>query len=287
MSRDRFSTGSDRSGTPGSQVGDPSLRLPPIVLEPGVARPSSVVSGRSMHQLQLEMEYDVEESDNDSDIPSAHGWPGILSRDATAFPGDAGDLAAREIHALCVFDAITVPPAAQPRSPLIDALGRLPTRRQWGRWRWRQQPAFSESRVAEAIMMYERGVEQATPQRCNRCCAGQGISPQCVVGPDELNNGREPGPCSNCHYDGVGHSCNASGRSTPVSAGRSRSSEPMGDAEKVIDHLAVLEMIARLKRPPGTRRDNSLATRARRIEAAALQIAQAAREWGEKAAKDG
>lgn len=72
-----------------------------------------------------------------------------------------------------------------------------------------------------------------------------------------------------------------------MSAGRSRSSEPMGDPDKVVDHMAVLEMIAQLKRPPGSRRDHSLATRARRIEAAALHIAQAAREWGERAAKDG
>lgn len=238
-----------------------------------------------MHQLQLEMEYDAEESDNDSDIPSAHGWPGPLGRQATAFPGDGGELAAREIHALCTFDTITIPPAAQPRSPLIDVLGRIPTRRQWGRWRWREQPAFSQVRVAEAVMLYERGVEQMTTQRCNRCRAGQGISPQCVVGPEEIQDGRGSGPCSNCVYDGIGHSCNASGRSTPVSAGRSRSSEPLGDPERVVDHMAVLEMIAQLKRPAGSRRDHSLATRAQRIESAALHIAQAAREWGEKAAK--
>jgi hypothetical protein len=56
----------------------------------------------------------------------------------------------------------------------------------------------------------------------------------------------------------------------------------MRDPDKVVDHMAVLEMIAQLKRPSGTRRDHSLPERARRIEAAALQIAQAARDWREK-----
>ncbi|KAL7902037.1 hypothetical protein HDV63DRAFT_63499 [Trichoderma sp. SZMC 28014] len=267
------------------QARDPALKLPPLVLDNPLPNPAAVIAGRSMHQIQLEMEYDAEESDNDADQgPSVQGWPGGLERHASDHPSETEDLAMREMHALCVFDDVSVPPSVRPWSYLIEALSPLPTVRRWGRWRWRGEPAFGEVRVAEAIMMYERGVEQRTShRRCGRCRAGQGISPQCVVAPEGI--GQAPGvtgPCSNCLYDGVEHGCNVSGRMTPVSRSRDRSGESMRDPDKVVDHMAVLELIAQLKRPSGTRRDHSLPERARRIEAAALQIAQAARDWREK-----
>ncbi|KAK4084459.1 uncharacterized protein Triagg1_939 [Trichoderma aggressivum f. europaeum] len=270
---------------PGVQARGTALKLPPLVLDNSMPNPAAVIAGRSMHQIQLEMEYDAEESDNDADHgPSIQGWPGGLERHTSDHPDDLGDLAMREMHALCVFDDVSVPPSARPWSYLIEALSPVPTVRRWGRWRWREEPAFAEVRVAEAIMMYERGIEQNTSdRRCSRCRAGQGISPQCVVSPEGI--GQAPGvtgPCSNCLYDGVEHACNASGRRTPVGGSRDRGGESMRDPDKVVDHMAVLEMIAQLKRPSGTRRDHSLLERARRIEAAALQIAQAARDWREK-----
>lgn len=262
-----------RSNTPGGR--DPSLKLPPLGRD-------HAVHERTMHQLQLEMEYDVQESDNDSDRPSLRSF----GRHPSNFGDDVGDIAAKEIHALCVFDRLVWSPASQPRSALIDTLGRIPAKRTWGRWRWRGQPVLTSPRVTEAVMMYERGVEKGTEGRCNRCRAGQGVSPQCVVMPEEAQVPGEPGPCSNCHYDDIGQSCNALRRRTPMSSER-KQAEPMGDPDRVVDHMAVLEMIASLKRPSGSARDHSLATRARRIEHAALHIAQSAKEWGEKMAKEG
>ncbi|KAL7812954.1 hypothetical protein V8C44DRAFT_328519 [Trichoderma aethiopicum] len=290
MSIHEASTSDDGSTTmslaaSGGQARGPALVLPPLVLDNSIPNPSAVIAGRSMHQIQLEMEYDAEESDNDADPgPSIQGWPGGLERHASDHPDEASDLAMREMHALCVFDDVSVPPSARPWSYLIEALSPLPIVRRWGRWRWREEPAFAEVRVAEAIMLYERGIEQNTSdRRCSRCRAGQGISPQCVVAPEGINQAQGvTGPCSNCLYDGVEHACNASGRRTPLSGGRDRVGESMRDPDKVVDHMAVLEMIAHLKRPSGTRRDHSLMERARRIEAAALQIAQAARDWREK-----
>lgn len=265
-----------------------TIKLPPLSRDNLSPNSPPMVTGRSMHQIQLEMEYDAEESDNDSAKgPSIHGWPGGLERHANDHFDGLGDLAAREIHALCIFDDLAILSSARPWSYAIEALGKMPTMRKWGRWRWREQPAFSRLHVVEAIMVYERGVEQSTnDRRCSRCRAGQGISPQCVVAPEEIGTVLEIGCCSNCLYDGVQHVCNASGRKTPIPGGRERSAEAMGDPDKVVDHMAVLEMIAQLKRPSGTHRDQSLSARARRIETAALQIAQAARDWGDKVARE-
>lgn len=271
--------GGRRPSTPGSQIGDPSLKLPPIVRDQ--QQQPKVPGRRTMHQIQLEMEYDVQESD-DSDRPSLRSF-GRHPSDAP--PDDMGDRAAREIHALCVFDALPpLPSRDQPRTPLTDLLSSFPTRRTWGRWRWRAPPSLTSPRVVEAVMMYERGSEREGSLRCNRCRAGQGVSPQCIVLPDEARDDvREPGgPCSNCLYDDIGGACNASGRRTP----QQQRFEPLGDPDGVVDHMAVLEMIARLKRPRGEARDHSLQTRARRIEKAALHIAQSAREWGEKMSKE-
>ncbi|KAH7321299.1 hypothetical protein B0I35DRAFT_211539 [Stachybotrys elegans] len=276
-----------RDGSPGSigSQGDHPPRLPNLLRDRPLPSPSSSIHSRSMHQIQLEMEYDVEESGSSGDPSRARHWPGTLSGHAASGPDDATEQTTREIHALCVFDDI--PPLSHnlPRSRLTDALAGLPVHRRWGRWRWREPPMLSNIHVLEAVMMYERGIEQGTQRRCNNCRAGQGISPQCVVAPESLREGLDTGPCSNCLYEGQSHTCNASGRRTPVSAAAKRPFEPMEDPEKVIDHMAVLEMIAQLKRPPGAPRDHSLLGRARRIEKAALHISQAAREWGDKMSK--
>ena len=292
MSFDRgLSRGRDTSPSDSSMSrSNLSLRLPPLHRrDPEAHRshpyPAPVIPGRSMHQLQLELEYDAEESDNDSDRPTVPGWPGALERHQVTQLDHTDDQTARQIHALCIFDEISVPPHEQPQSALIQALSRAPAQRRWGRWRWREQPVLAEVQVYEAVMVYERGVEQTNSQRCNRCRAGQGISPQCVVAIEGAQRGSGSGPCSNCIYDGIGPVCNASGRRTPL-AGLEHGSELLGDPDRVVDHMAVLEMIASLKRPAGARRDHSLPVRAKRIEAAALHIARAAREWGEKMSKE-
>lgn len=277
--------GGRRPSTPGSQIGDPSLKLPPLIRDHAMQQhtQSPGPGRRTMHQIQLEMEYDVQESD-DSDRPSLRSFG---RHPSNAPPDDMGDRAAREIHALCVFDILQLPsPAEQPRTGLTELLARFPTRRNWGRWRWRAPPNLKDPRMMEAVMMYERGSELESSSRCNRCRAGQGVSPQCIILPDEARedgDGERRGPCSNCLYDDIGGSCNAHGRRT-TSQPRF---EPTGDPDGVVDHMAVLEMIATLKRPRGEPRDHSLQTRAKRIEKAALHIAQSAREWGEKMAKEG
>lgn len=206
-----------RSNTPSR---DPSLKLPPLIRD-------HAGHERTMHQLQLEMEYDVQESDNDSDRPSLRS----IGRHPSTFAEETGDVAAREIHALCVFDRLATSPSVQPRSALIETLGPVPVKRTWGRWRWRGPPPLTNPRVVEAVMMYERGVEKGAEGRCNRCRAGQGVSPQCVVMPEEVRDPRQPGPCSNCHYDDIGQSCNALRTRTPMSSERQRA-EPMGDPDR-------------------------------------------------------
>ncbi|KND91152.1 hypothetical protein TOPH_04089 [Tolypocladium ophioglossoides CBS 100239] len=284
----------------GSQQGlNPSLKLPPklppqlppLVRHRLLAAVPSPIASRSMHQLQLEMEYDAEESDNDeSKGPVIHGWTGGMERHAATLCQDMENQGMEEIHALCIFDDVVVARPAQPASPCTQVLDTASPVRKWGRWRWREPPTFSDVRSIEAIMLYERGVEQQPHARCKRCLAGQGISPQCVVASAGLHGWYEPGsvgPCSNCLYDGAEHTCSASGEPAPGTPQGSEHISPSSpDPARVVDHMAVLDMIARLRRPAGATRDHSLPVRARRIEAAALEIAQAAREWGEKLSRD-
>ncbi|KFA67191.1 hypothetical protein S40285_10290 [Stachybotrys chlorohalonatus IBT 40285] len=270
-----------RDGSPAFarvQMGDPSLKLPPLLRDHPLPSPSPSIRSRSMHQIQLEMEYDVEEGRNSHERSQSHHW---TSEDAATLADDGMDQTTTRIHALCIFDEIPQLSTLQLRSQLIDSLSALPMRRRWGRWRWREQPMTTSLAIMEAIMLYERGAEQGPGRRCSHCRAGQGISPLCVVAPDQVRNGQDAGPCSNCLYDGMSHVCNASGRRTPSISAKSEFG-PMDDPDRVVDHMAVLEMIAQLKRPSGVGRDHSLEGRARRIELAATHIAQAARDWGDK-----
>ena len=228
-----------------------------------------------MHQIQLEMEYNVEETENEAN-KAGLALPSLtegLARLGSGSSDDPRELE-REIHALCIFDPISIPKSAYSRTLITDALKDVPARRKWGRWRWRGPPDLSSMRVVEAVMVYERGIECQPERRCTRCRAGEGYSPQCVV-PTQTRSGREAGPCSNCLYDGWGSNCSVSANRV---SGR--------DEDTVVDHMAVMDLIAGLKRPAGMTRDHSLQTRARRIETAALHIAQAAREWGDKMARE-
>lgn len=228
------------------------------------------------------MEYDAAESDNDSDRQLLPGWTGSGGRTG-ASEGSEDANWERELHTLCVFDPVEMPPWAQRRSYLVSALNDAPLQRKWTRWRWREQPDLASVRGVEAVMLYERGVDCRTEQRCTRCRAGEGMSPQCVVLPRQARTGEEAVPCSNCLYDGVASGCSSFAGVGPA---EDRDLEDVADATGLVDHMAVLELIARLKRPPGMRRDQSLPARARRIEIAALHIAQAAREWGHKMAME-
>jgi hypothetical protein len=265
----------------GANGNDPSLKLPPLMRDRPLPSPSPSVVHRTMHQLQLEMEYDAEESD-DSDRRSMQGLGAASKRHATNPQDSTTDLAAQEIHALCIFDDIPALSIGRPKSQLIDALSGALPKRKWGRWRWRGPPLLSDIHVMEGIFLYERGVELSAEHRCSNCRAGKGVSPQCVVVPSHLNSQDDPLPCSNCIYDGTTKSCNALGSR---GSRTERRSDPLRDPDRVVDHLAVLDLIARLKRPSGSCKDHSLPERARRIERAALHIAQAAREWGERMAE--
>ncbi|UNI23591.1 hypothetical protein JDV02_009401 [Purpureocillium takamizusanense] len=233
----------------------------------------SIATSRTLHQIQLELEYDEEESDREGRQGSAiHVWKGGLQRRAARMIEDAEDEADKEIHALCIFDDVTEIVSSDSASAALQKLRASPAVRKWARWRWRHPPSHSDKRCVEAIMVYERGVSQHPEDRCNRCRSGQGISPQCVVAPTESWPG---GECSNCLFDNV--DCN--GTPSRIAAELAKGD---GDSLRVVDHMAVLELIARLKRPPGAGKEHTLPGKAKRIEVAALQIAQAARDWGEK-----
>lgn len=228
---------------------------------------------RSMHQVQLEIEYNVEETDNEN---TASALPSLTEGMArlSSWGSETSDGLKGRLNALCNFDTISIPLSAYSRTLITDALKDEPIRRRWSRWKWRAPPDLSSMRILEAVMVYERGFECRPERRCTRCCAGEGVSPHCVA-PGKTRDGQESGPCSNCLYDGWGSNCS-------VSTGQSlRESD-----EIAVDRMAVLELIAGLRKPSGMRRDDSLKVRAERIEAAALHIAHAAREWGEKMAME-
>lgn len=242
-----------------------------------LAAMQSIATSRSLHQIQLELEYDEEESDSDGRQGSSiQVCKGGLQRRAARLIEYGEDEAAKEIHALCVFDDIAGSVSSHAALATPQRLRASPVVRKWARWRWRHVPNLSDKRSLEAVMVYERGVAQHPDDRCGRCRAGQGISPQCVVASAEL---LPDGKCSNCLFD------NADCGSTP-SRVASELAKGGGDSVRVVDHMAVLELIARLKRPPGASREHTLPGKAKRIEVAALQIAQAARDWGEKISQE-
>ncbi|KAI9171801.1 hypothetical protein HJFPF1_01292 [Paramyrothecium foliicola] len=235
---------------------DPSLKLPPLVLDPSLPHPATIAH---LHQLQLEMEYDAEESIHGNECSRR------TEHHCDSSPEDGtNDSAMEEIHALCVFDDLPALSMNRPRSALTDSLSGALPKRKWGRWRWRQAPVLSEMNVVEAIIL-----------------SGKGVSPQCVMAPRRGVRGGDAWRCSNCIYDGAPNCCIAStGRIATLADTDTQARRPE-DADQVVDYMAVLSLIAQLRRPPGSRRDQSLQARASRIEHAALGIAQAARHWRE------
>ncbi|KAI0843979.1 hypothetical protein F5Y00DRAFT_249804 [Daldinia vernicosa] len=184
-----------------------------------------------------------------------------------------------------VYDPVCLPPSGFAKTPDIRRLGKLPIRRAWRRLNSRERPDLGSARIVEAIMLYERGMMLSRQFQCTHCQKRQGISPGCIVlDPDEEKEALESlgglrSICSNCLYDG--RQCDAqisSGRNqpsrtpTPSQIKRSSASNPI--------HLEVLDLVdKKLKSIKGDGKEDA-ATRAKQIEMAALEIAQAAHEWG-------
>ncbi|KAI0879988.1 uncharacterized protein GGS22DRAFT_101083 [Annulohypoxylon maeteangense] len=187
-----------------------------------------------------------------------------------------------------VYDPVCLPPSGGVKTPAIQRLGNMPIRRAWRRRNSRERPDLGSTRTVEAAMLYERGM-MLSQSRCTYCQQGHGISPDCVVeepldGIEELHDsiGALRLACSNCHYDAQDSQCDAQTSSTgprlpsrtqtPSQIKRSFASDPI--------HLEVLDLIDKaLKMSNGDGKEDVIA-RAKQIEAAALEIAKAAHEWG-------
>ncbi|KAI1134621.1 hypothetical protein F5Y05DRAFT_417031 [Hypoxylon sp. FL0543] len=188
-----------------------------------------------------------------------------------------------------VYDPVCLPPSGVEKTPAIRQLGGLPIRRAWRRRNSRERPNLGSTRTIEAIMLYERGIMLPRQSQCSYCQRGQGISPGCVV--MEPKEDAEEGHssiselksmCSNCIYDGAGNQCDARAPS-PASSVPSRTETPSQIKRSFVSkpvHLEVLDLVDKtLKARKGDGKDDVVA-RARQIEMAALEIAQAAHEWG-------
>ncbi|KAI1088980.1 hypothetical protein F5B19DRAFT_469076 [Rostrohypoxylon terebratum] len=189
-----------------------------------------------------------------------------------------------------VYDPVCLPPSGGEKTLAIRRFGKLPIQRAWRRRNSRERPNLGSSRVIEAIMLYERGVMLPQRSQCTRCQQGRGISPGCVVtGPeDEIQEidggiGELGSSCSNCHYDAVDSQCDVrmsssgprlvlSRTQTPSQIRRSFASNPF--------HLEVLDLVDKALKLRKAEGKDDVVTRAKQIEEAALDIAQAAREWG-------
>lgn len=184
-----------------------------------------------------------------------------------------------------VYDPVCLPPSGVARTPTMRQLGAMPIRRAWRRCSSRERPNMRQGHVIEAIMVYERGEVLDRVGRCKRCSEGKGISRSCVVVPRIIGDA-----CSNCLYDGLGEGCDAlqrcSYRLPNRKRGRSDESEDNTVPRKE-DFTTVLKLIEQMKNTSGasgSKKDQNVIAKAKRIEEAALQVARAAREWGRKEA---
>ncbi|KAI5856142.1 hypothetical protein GGS23DRAFT_437725 [Durotheca rogersii] len=191
-----------------------------------------------------------------------------------------------------VYDPVCLPPSRGPRTPVIRRLGNLPIRRAWRRRNNRESPDTSSARAVEAIMVYERGVMLSQQSQCTNCQQGRGISPGCVVaeqGPEAEaaeadTSTRGPAPtCSNCLYDGRDSQCDARAPSSGLSPPpRERTRTPIKRTfSPTPNHLEVLDLVEKVLKLHRVEKADEAVLRARQIETAALEIAQAAHEWGE------
>ncbi|KAI0377339.1 hypothetical protein F5Y04DRAFT_264388 [Hypomontagnella monticulosa] len=191
-----------------------------------------------------------------------------------------------------VYDPVCLPPPGCEKTPIIRRLGRLHIRRAWRRRNSKEAPNLGSKRTVEAIMLYERGIMLPQQSQCAHCRQGDGISPGCVVldaegeysdtdaGTTELKS-----TCSNCLYDGRTEPCDArmpspgprqpSRTPTPSQIKRSFASNP--------SYLEVLDLVDKALQAKKADGKDDVVARAKQIEIAALEIAQAAHEWGLRA----
>lgn len=188
-----------------------------------------------------------------------------------------------------VYDPVCLPPSGGDKTLAIRRLGSLPIRRAWRRRNSRESPDLSSTHTVEAIMLYERGVILPEQSKCTNCRRGQGISPGCVVINREqkvqehfTRTGDLQSTCSNCLYGGQADQCDAR-TSSPAPGQPSRTQTPSQIKQSFAsnpDHLQVLDMVEKLLKSRDGHGKHDMVTRAKQIEIAALEIAQAAHEWG-------
>lgn len=178
-----------------------------------------------------------------------------------------------------VYDSFQLPPSGTMKTPHIRQLGSLPIQRAWRRRCAWTEPDIRETQSVEAMMLYERGEMVATAAECNRCREGHGISRECVIMPAICGK-----VCSNCLYDGKGRSCDAPQSSTvrtPRGSGIDQDWSNGNVKPKKSDYITVLKLIEQMKQSStSSPKASDVKTRARQIEEAALEVARAAREWG-------
>ncbi|KAK6948834.1 hypothetical protein Daesc_010605 [Daldinia eschscholtzii] len=184
-----------------------------------------------------------------------------------------------------VYDPVCLPPSRVIKTPIIRRLGSLPIRRAWRRLNSRESPDLGSTRIVEAIMLYERGMVLSRQFQCTHCRKRQGVSPGCVVMDAEEgsrgspeNLGRLRSTCSNCLYDG--QQCDA--QISPGQNQPSRTPTPSQIKKYFVSnaiHLEVLDLIEKTLKSIDDGKDDAV-TKAKQIEMAALEIAQAAHEWG-------
>ncbi|KAI6086419.1 hypothetical protein F4821DRAFT_278486 [Hypoxylon rubiginosum] len=180
-----------------------------------------------------------------------------------------------------VYDTVFLPPLGFSKTPTIRRLGYMPIRRAWKRRSAAEKPNLRQARIIEAIMIYERGMVLNTESRCHRCKEGKGVSPECVIEPGSGGN-----TCSNCRFDGMGSQCQVQDAPSKHSNGgndnKSNESATKTTGSTKDDYVIVLKLIQQMKQKScgGLAKGDDVSLRAKRIEEAALKIAQAAREWG-------
>ncbi|KAI1469050.1 uncharacterized protein F4812DRAFT_356258 [Daldinia caldariorum] len=184
-----------------------------------------------------------------------------------------------------VYDPVCLPPSGVSKTPAIRRLGSLPIRRAWRRLNSREHPDLGSTGIVEAVMLYERGIILSRQLQCTHCRKSQGVSPGCVVldteeefrgSPDSLSRLRLM--CSNCLYDG--RQCDVQIQSARNQPSRTPTpSQIKGCSISNPIHLDVLDLIEKMLKSEGAEKEDA-ATRAKEIEMAALEIAQAAHEWG-------
>ncbi|KAH8660028.1 hypothetical protein BX600DRAFT_467107 [Xylariales sp. PMI_506] len=187
-----------------------------------------------------------------------------------------------------IYDRVHLPPPGVPKTVTIRRLGYMAIQRAWRRRAGKPEPDMGRPDVIEGMMLYERGQVLRLRGECARCSRGEGVSPECVILPSVCGN-----MCSNCLFDGAGHSCDIPDPLAVYPPRRSVADDcrATDDDRHVLhvepvkprksDFVLVLKLIEQIKQSATSdAKGTDAAARAKRIEEAALQVAKAARQWG-------